>query len=149
MPLTLTDEWRSCQGRVNALEREYAATMLLYCRGAGPPPSDAMQARLRDMRAKAAALLSRALSDLDERAVRVDNRLSGVEHRSSILDAGVISRCSGDSEACGKSRCHCRRLTHEAMGPRIDHVVTRDDRDIEREQPAQPGDGDPAGGGAS
>ena len=29
------------------------------------------------------------------------------------------------------------------------HVAPRDDRDIEREQPAQPGDGDPAGGGAS
>jgi hypothetical protein len=61
------DEWQVCQRHVGALELQYADQVVRYCRGEAPPPDDGMKATLHAMREKAAALLCRALVEIDQR----------------------------------------------------------------------------------
>jgi hypothetical protein len=61
----LTNEWRACQQCVNELERQYAAAMLAYFRGEGPPPSDEMKERISALRNEAKELLAHAIAEID------------------------------------------------------------------------------------
>lgn len=75
MTESLTEVWRACQQRVNRLERHYADMMIRYCRGEGPPPSDAMKAELAAKRAEAAEALSLVLCGLDQRMADAEDSL--------------------------------------------------------------------------
>ena len=59
--------WRASQQRVNELERQYAAAMLAYCRGEGPPPLEETRTELLASRKEAGGLLARALEEIDRR----------------------------------------------------------------------------------
>jgi hypothetical protein len=74
----LIDEWRACQQRANELERQYAAAMMAYYRGEGPPPEDEMKARLSALRKEAKELLARALSEIDR--IMVENARNVDKH---------------------------------------------------------------------
>jgi len=64
--------WRASQQRVNELEGQYAAAMLAYARGEGPPPPAQMRTELLAMRKEAKDLLARALAAIDERMQELD-----------------------------------------------------------------------------
>lgn len=70
----LVDPWRACQQRVNELERRYAAAMLAYARGEGPPPPEEMRTELLALRKEARELLSRAIAEIDRRMKEIDRR---------------------------------------------------------------------------
>lgn len=73
----LTDEWRDCQRRVTALERQYAKAMASYCRGEGPPAADEMKKEINRMREEARRLWDAALQDIDRRMHEQDRTLNG------------------------------------------------------------------------
>ena len=73
----LADEWRECQQRLTALERQYAAAMTSYCSGEGPPPADEMKKQIIRMREEAKRLLDAALQEIDRRMHEQDRKLDG------------------------------------------------------------------------
>ena len=73
----LTDEWRDCQRRVTALERQYADAMIAYCRDAGPPPPDEMKQEIIRLREEAKRLLDAAMQDIDRRMQEQERKLDG------------------------------------------------------------------------
>lgn len=77
MTKRLADEWRECQQRLTALERQYAAAMTSYCRGEGPPPADEMKKQIIGMREEAKRLLDGALQEIDRRMHEQDRKLDG------------------------------------------------------------------------
>lgn len=64
--------WRASQQRVNALEGQYAAAMLAYSRGEGPPPLAEMRTELLALRKEAKELLTRALTEIDRRMKEIE-----------------------------------------------------------------------------
>lgn len=74
----LTDEWRECQKRVSALERDYAEAMTAYCRGDAPPPPKALLAELFRMHKEAQRLLTAALAEIDRRMREQDRKVDGL-----------------------------------------------------------------------
>lgn len=73
----LTDEWRDCQRRVTALERQYAEAMTSFCRGEGPSPPDEMKKEIIRLREEAKRRLDAALQDIDRRMQEQDRKLNG------------------------------------------------------------------------
>lgn len=59
--------WRASQQRVDELERQYAAAMVAYCRGKGPPPLAETRTELLAPRREARGLLTRAIEEIDRR----------------------------------------------------------------------------------
>jgi hypothetical protein len=74
----LISAWRASQQRVNELERQYADAMLAYSRGEGPPPPAETRAELLALRNEAKELLTRALTEIDQRMKDIERSQGGV-----------------------------------------------------------------------
>jgi hypothetical protein len=86
MSRATVEEWHACQRRVTELELQYAEQMVRYCRAEGPAPDDDLRTRMLAMRREAAALLSKALGEVDQRMNDADAELWG-----------QISHCKGEA----------------------------------------------------